>query len=46
MFTKVLFSGVSSLNDFMKIFVGLGFFNHVIFIDLGSDCYCKNNIPQ
>ena len=39
-------SVVSLLNDLMKIFVGLGIFNHVIFKGLGSDCYCKNRISQ
>ena len=39
-------SAISLLNDFMKILVGLGIFNHVIFKDLGSDCYCKNGISQ
>ena len=39
-------SAVSLLNDLMKILVGLGMFNHVIFKDLGPDCYCKNSIFQ
>ena len=39
-------SAVSLLNDLMKIFVGLGTFNCVIFNDLGFDCYCKNSISQ
>ena len=34
------------LNDLMKILVGLGIFNYVIFKDLGSDCYCRNSIFQ
>ena len=34
-------SAVSLLNDFMKILVGLGIVNHVIFKDFGSDCYGK-----
>ena len=37
---------VSLLNDLMKILVGLGIFNRVIFKDLGSDFYCKNSISQ
>ena len=32
-------SAISLLNDLMKIFVGLGIFNHVIFKNLGSDCF-------
>ena len=39
-------SAISLLKDLMKILVGLGIFNHVIFKDLGSDCYCKNSISQ
>ena len=41
---KGFISAISLLNDLMKILVGLGIFNHVIFKDLGSDCYCKNSI--
>ena len=37
---------VSLLNDLIKKLVGLGIFNHVIFKDLGYDCYCKNSISQ
>ena len=36
----------SLLNDLIKILVGLDIFNHVIFNDLWSDCYCKNSISQ
>ena len=39
-------SAVCLLNDLMKILVGLGIFNRVVFKDLGSDCYCKNSISQ
>ena len=46
MFTKAFFSAVSFLNDLMKILVGIDIFNHVIFKDLGSDCYGKNFISQ
>ena len=38
--------GVSLLNDLMKILVGLGIFNCVIFKDLGFDCHHKNSISQ
>ena len=38
---KDFISDVSLLNDLMKILVGLGIFNCVIFKDLGSDCYGK-----
>ena len=41
---KCFISAISLLNDLMKIFVGFGIFNHVIFKDLGSYCYCKNSI--
>ena len=34
-------SALSLLNDLIKILVGLGIFNGVIFKDLGFDCYCK-----
>ena len=43
---KGFISAVSLLNDLRKILVGLGIFNHVIFKDLGSDCYCKNIISH
>ena len=43
---KENFYHVSLLNDLMKILVGLGIFNHVIFKDLGSDYYCKSSISQ
>ena len=39
-------SAVSLLNDLIKILVGFGIFNCIIFKDLGSDCYCKNSISQ
>ena len=39
-------SAASLLNDLIKILVGLDIFNHVIFNDLRSDCYCKNSISQ
>lgn len=39
-------SVVSLSNALMKIFIGLGIFNLVIFKDLGSDYCCKNPIPQ
>ena len=41
-----LISAFSLLNDLMKIFVGLGIFNRVIFKYLWSYCYCKNIISQ
>ena len=34
------------LKDLMKILVGPGIFYHVIFKDVGSDCYGKNSILQ
>ena len=34
-------SAVRWLNDLMKILVGLGIFNCVMFKDLGFECYCK-----
>ena len=43
---KGCISAVSLLNDLMKILVGLGIFNCIIFKDLGSDCYFKNRISQ
>ena len=39
-------SAVSLLNDLMKLLVNLGILNCIIFKYLGSDCYCKNSIPQ
>ena len=36
---KGFISAVSLLNDLMKMLVGLGIFNRVIFKDLSSDCY-------
>ena len=38
---KDFISAVSLLNDLIKILVGLCIFNHVIFKDIGSDCYCQ-----
>ena len=38
---KGFISAVCLLNDLMKILDGLDVFNHVIFKDLGSDCYRK-----
>ena len=43
---KGFISAVSLLNDLMIILVGLGISNHVIFKELGSDCYCKSSISQ
>ena len=45
---KGFISAVSLLNDLMKILIGHGIFNCVVFKDLrsGSDCYCKNSISQ
>ena len=43
---KGFISAVSLLNDLMKILVGFGIFNCVIFKDLLSDCYCKYSISQ
>ena len=43
---KGFISAVSLLNDLMKILVGLGLFNSVIWKDLRSDCHCKNSISQ
>ena len=43
---KGFISAVSLLNDLMKILVGIGILNYVIFKDLGSDCYCKDSISQ
>ena len=37
-------SAVILIIDLMKILVGLGIFNRVIFKDLESDCYCQNSI--
>ena len=37
---------VSLLNDLMKIIVGPGIFNSVIFKYLGYDCHYKNSISQ
>ena len=45
-FHESFISAVSLLNDLMKILVGLDIFNHTIFKDLGSECYCKNGISQ
>ena len=39
---KGFISAVSLIDDLMKILI----FYHVILKDLGSDCYCKNNIPK
>ena len=39
-------SAVNFLKDLMKILVGFGIFNRVIFEDLGFDCYCNNSIRQ
>ena len=36
---KGFISAVDELNDLMKILAGLGIFDHVIFKDLGFDCY-------
>ena len=39
-------SAVSLLNNLMKMLVGSGIFNNVIFKDLGSTCYGINSISQ
>ena len=39
-------SAVSLWNDLMKILVGLGIFNRVVFKSIGSGRYCKNSISQ
>ena len=41
---EAFISAVSLLNDFVKILVGFGIFNRVIFNDLGSGSYGKNSI--
>ena len=38
-YVRDVFSAVCILNDLMKILVGLGKFNCVIFKDLWSECY-------
>ena len=43
---KGFISAINLLNDLMKILVGLGIFNRVIFKDLRSDCHCKNSISK
>ena len=45
-FHRGFISAFRLLNDLMKMLVGLGIFNCVVFKELGSDCYCKNRISQ